>query len=77
MTFSYTKDPRDSHVGFIAEDVPDLVASAGRKGLSPMDIVAVAVKVLQAKDAENANQSLLIADLQEQIDAINKALEAK
>jgi hypothetical protein len=47
VTFRYKAEPGDAHVGFIAEDVPDLVATQGRKGLSPMDIVAVLTKVVQ------------------------------
>ena len=41
VQFSYKTDPNEKHVGFIAEDVPDLVASADRKGMSAMDVVAV------------------------------------
>ena len=40
-------DRGERHVGFIAEDVPELVATKDRKGLSPMDIVAVLTKVVQ------------------------------
>jgi hypothetical protein len=40
-------DTKELHVGFIAEDVPDLVAMADRKTLSSMDIVAVLTKVVQ------------------------------
>ena len=47
VTFSYKRAPEDQHVGFIAEDVPDLVASSDRKGLSAMDIVATLTKVVQ------------------------------
>jgi len=46
-------------VGFIAEDVPELLAIKGRKGIDPTEIVAVLTKVVQeqekhlkAKDAE-------------------------
>ena len=45
--FNYKKDKEDETLGFIAEDVPDLVATKDRKGLSPMDIVAVLTKVVQ------------------------------
>lgn len=45
--FNYKIDKDDEYVGFIAEDVPDLVATKDRKGLSPMDIVAVLTKVVQ------------------------------
>ena len=47
VTFSYKVSPEENHVGFIAEDVPELVATKDRKGLSPMDIVAVLTKVVQ------------------------------
>jgi hypothetical protein len=51
VTFKY-KVNNESHVGFIAEDVPDLVASADRKGLGSMDIVAVLTKVVQQQQTE-------------------------
>jgi hypothetical protein len=47
VTFAYTANPDETHVGFIAEDVPDLVATSDRKGLSSMDVVAVLTKVIQ------------------------------
>ena len=49
VKFNYKVDKMDEYIGFIAEDVPDLVASKNRKGLSSMDIVAVLTKVLQAQ----------------------------
>jgi hypothetical protein len=39
-----TKQPR---LGFIAEDVPELVATAARDRLSPMDLIAVLTKAMQ------------------------------
>lgn len=47
VTFSYKKEPGETYTGFIAEDVPELVATANRKGLSAMEIVAVLTKVVQ------------------------------
>jgi len=47
VTFSYKVSPEENHVGFVAEEVPNLVATKDRKGLSPMDIVAVLTKVVQ------------------------------
>ncbi|MBF0137802.1 MAG: hypothetical protein H7833_19635 [Magnetococcus sp. DMHC-1] len=46
-TFAYKRDPAEKHVGFVAEDVPDLLATQDRKGLSAMDVVAVVTKVVQ------------------------------
>lgn len=50
VTYSYKADMSEKHVGFIAEDVPDLVATPDRKHLSPMDIVAVLTKVVQEQN---------------------------
>lgn len=47
VRFNYKNDRVENYVGFIAEDVPDLVATADREGLSAMDIVAVLTKVVQ------------------------------
>jgi hypothetical protein len=49
VTFTYKLDPDQSHVGFIAEDVPALVATKDRKTINPVDIVGVLTKVLQDK----------------------------
>ena len=47
--FNYKADKEDEYLGFIAEDVPELVTNKDRKGLSPMDIVAVLTKVVQTQ----------------------------
>jgi hypothetical protein len=47
VKFAYKKDMTEKHVGFIAEEVPDLVSTKDRKGLNPMDIVAVLTKAAQ------------------------------
>ncbi len=51
VTYTYKIDPREHHVGFIAEDVPSLVATPDRKSLSPMDIVGVLTKVVQQQQS--------------------------
>jgi len=65
VTFNYKNDDQ-GHVGFIAEDVPDLVASKDRKSLSPMDVVAVLTKVVQ-------EQNKVIEALSAKIDMIERA----
>ena len=47
VQFKYKTEKDETYLGFIAEDVPDLVATKDRKSLSAMDIVAVLTKVLQ------------------------------
>jgi hypothetical protein len=51
VKFNYKADASKKHLGFIAEDVPGLVATKDRKGLSPMDIVAVLTKVVKEQQA--------------------------
>ena len=52
VTFNYKSDEDERCVGFIAEDVPELVATKDRKGLSPMDIVAVLTRAVQHQQEE-------------------------
>jgi hypothetical protein len=50
VTFRYKNERDELYVGFIAEDVPQLVANTDRKSLSPMDVVAVLTKVVQEQN---------------------------
>jgi hypothetical protein len=49
VRYNYKAEPNEEYIGFIAEDVPELVAqtSTDRKYLSPMDVVATLTKVVQ------------------------------
>jgi hypothetical protein len=74
VKFNYRGVPSEGHVGFIAEDVPELVATRDRKGLSPMDIVAMLTKVVQEQqktiqDQQNSflEQRKTIQELAEKI----------
>jgi len=80
VKFNYKADKADKHVGFIAEDVPDLVASADRKGLSPMDVTAVLTKVLQEQQKILHEQQKSIKEQQKTIEELKaqiKSLEKK
>jgi hypothetical protein len=67
VKFNFKADSdKNLHLGFIAEDVPELVATSDRKTLSPMDIVAVLTQAL--KEQQNT-----ISALAEKV----KLLEAK
>jgi hypothetical protein len=65
VTYNYKVDKADKHIGFIAEDVPDLVATPDRKALSPMDIVALLTKVVQ-------EQQKTIAELNEKVSRLEQ-----
>jgi len=51
VTYQYTADPSEQYAGFIAEDVPEIVANNDRKSLSTMDVVAVLTKVVKDQQA--------------------------
>jgi Chaperone of endosialidase len=63
VKYHYKTDKTDAHVGFIAEDVPDLVATKDRKGMSPMDVTAVLTKVVQ-------EQQKVIAELRTRVETL-------
>ncbi len=65
VRFNYKIDKENECVGFIAEDVPELVATKDRKGMSAMDVVAVLTKVVQ-------NQQEKIAELEKRIAEIER-----
>jgi hypothetical protein len=67
VRYVYKADPTDVHVGFIAEDVPDLVATPDRKGLSPMDIVAVLTRIVSDQEERLKAQEARLAELECQI----------
>ena len=54
VTYNYKTDKKEKVVGFIAEDVPELVAINSHDALSPMDMVAVLTKVVQEQDKKIA-----------------------
>jgi hypothetical protein len=77
VKFAYKADPAERHVGFVAEDVPALVATADRKGLSPMDIVAVLTRVVQeqqrAMEEERRATLAALAELRTEMAALRQA----
>ncbi|MGE5343738.1 MAG: tail fiber domain-containing protein [Candidatus Omnitrophota bacterium] len=74
VKYNYKVDKRDSHLGFIAEDVPALVATADRKGLSPMDIAAVLTGVVREEKRLIRDQQARIRKQQEMIEAQQKMI---
>ena len=70
VRYTSKADPTEHHVGFIAEDVPDLVATKDRKALSPMDIVAVLTRVVQEQQKTVEAQQGSIAELAAKLEAL-------
>jgi Chaperone of endosialidase len=53
VKFNYREDnQKQLKAGFIAEDVPELLATADRKGICALDVVAVLTKVIQQQQEE-------------------------
>jgi hypothetical protein len=63
VKYNYKAEQDENHVGFIAEEVPELVAMKDRKSLSPMDIVAVLTKVTQDQQKVAQDQQKTIENL--------------
>ena len=70
VTYVYKADRSERHVGFIAEDVPALVATPDRKGMSAMDVTAVLTKVVQQQQKTIEEQNQLLEKLAERIQAL-------
>ena len=67
VKYRYKSDPDEESLGFIAEDVPDLVATNNRKTLSPMDLVALLTRVLQEQEKVIEGLSQKVIDLEKEI----------
>jgi hypothetical protein len=67
VKYNYKKSKEEARVGFIAEDVPDLVAMNGRKTLGTVDIVAVLTKVVQQQQEFIRQQQKLNSELKKKI----------
>jgi len=76
VKFNYKVDKEEQHVGFIAEDVPDLVASKDRKGMSPMDVTAVLTQVVKEQQKKTQAQEEMIQEQQKLIEAQQKTISA-
>jgi molybdopterin converting factor small subunit len=65
VKYNYKTNKEEERLGFIAEDVPELVAMNSRKNLSAMDIVAVLTRVLK-------EQQKTISELKEKVKKLEK-----
>jgi hypothetical protein len=75
VKYNYKKDKEEEYVGFISEDVPDLVASKDRKSMSAMDVVAVLTKVVQEQQKIAEEQQKTINQFKKKIDELEKKLK--
>jgi endosialidase-like protein len=67
VRFHYKNSPNEESLGFIAEDVPELVATKSRKSISTMDVVAVLTRVVQEQQENIAKLEESMMQLKKQI----------
>ena len=66
VRFTYKADASgDLQLGFIVEDVPELVSIPCRKGVAPMDLVALLTSVVQQQQGR-------IEALEERLESLGK-----
>ena len=65
IRFHYKGIEDDEHLGFIAEDVPEIVATRDRDAIAAMDIVTLLTKVVQ-------EQQKTISELKEKVSKLEK-----
>jgi hypothetical protein len=75
VTYNYKVDAEEKHVGFIAEDVPELLASKDRKSLSALDIVAVLTKAVQEKSQMVDEQQKMLVEQKHTLEEKSQMLE--
>jgi hypothetical protein len=75
VKYNYKKQKEEERLGFIAEDVPELVAAKDRKVMSTMDVVAVLTKVVQKQHEDSQKQQEIIFELKEEIAKLKKKLK--
>jgi hypothetical protein len=65
VTFNYLAEPGEEYVGFIAEDVPDIVATNDHQHMGAMDVVAVLTKVVQEQQKVISELELRLNELEQ------------
>lgn len=64
VTYVYKNEPGETYAGFIAEDVPSIVATNDKRSLASMDIVAVLTKVVKIQHEQLKHMSMRIEGLE-------------
>lgn len=72
VKYNYKVDREERHVGFIAEDAPELVSSKDKKAMGSMDVVAVLTKVVQEQQKSLRDQQATIEELKKKIESMEK-----
>ncbi len=77
IRFNYKGVQDDEHLGFIAEDVPEIVATRNRDAISAMDIVTLLTKVVQEQQEVVREQQETISQLNKRVSDLEKKTQAE
>ena len=75
VTYNYKTNKAEPIVGFIAEDVPDVVATNKRDALSALEMVALLTKVVQVQDEKLESEKKKIKKLEIQNEKFELQME--
>ena len=75
VTFNYKVDSGETYIGFIAEDVPEIVASSDRETLSSMDIIALLTRVVQDQQVTIEEKALRVDGLERSLAQQNERMD--
>ena len=75
ITYNGKQDSAETYVGFIAEDVPELVATNQRKGIAAIEVSAVLTKVIKAHQRTIESQADQISDLTARLAKLEEIIE--
>ncbi len=78
VEFVYKDDPTADHrVGFIAEDVPEIIAEADRKSVPIMDVVALVTRVVKDQQQTIDEQGKMIDALMKRLSQLEGQMQEK
>ena len=70
VSYRYRANPAEEQVGFIAEEVPELVAMPDRKSLAALEIVAVLTRVVQDQERRIEAMAIENGELRRLVDEL-------
>jgi hypothetical protein len=74
VKYNYKINKEEEYIGFIAEDVPDIVATMDRKGINTMDVVAILTKVVKKQQESIQQQQKQVREHQKTISALTQEI---
>lgn len=77
VRFNYKIEPGREYLGFIAEDMPDLIASRDRRGITSLDIAGVLVRVVQQQQATLERQRIKSEGLLKELEKMEQQIKER